>query len=389
MSLLSEYIKKNLTGADLEQELLRLIGEYNKKRKTYLIVYAAAIAKQVPAISLSMDDYYTIFGLLRDAQTKNIDFYLETPGGSGEAAEEIVRFLRDKFDDVSFVISGEAKSAGTIMAMSANDILMTQSGSLGPIDAQIKIGRASQSAYDYMEWVKDKRKEALKNGKLNPFDATMVAQISPGELNGVDNSLSFAKDLVIDWLPKYKFKNWDITETRKKKVTELMKKQRARSIVNRLVDHNKWRSHGRSIKICDLEAIGLRISKIDEDPILADLVYRIQTVIKMLFTTTNTFKILATESEKIFATAVTPNMPPQITPQKAEVARLDIDCPKCGTKHKVYAKFIDNPKIDQDLTKEGYTKFPSNNKIICTCGFEIDIVGLRNNIETQVGKKML
>lgn len=40
--------------------------------------------------------------------------YIETPGGSGETAEEVVKFLRNNFDTVSFVVSGEAKSAGTI-----------------------------------------------------------------------------------------------------------------------------------------------------------------------------------------------------------------------------------------------------------------------------------
>ena len=62
--------------------------------------------------------------------------YIETPGGSGETAEEVVKFLRNNFDTVSFVVSGEAKSAGTIIVLSGDEILMTETGSLGPIDAQ-------------------------------------------------------------------------------------------------------------------------------------------------------------------------------------------------------------------------------------------------------------
>jgi ClpP class serine protease len=69
-----------------------------------------------------------------------IDFYTETPGGSGEAAEEIAKFLRKKFEGVNFVIAGEAKSAGTILVLSGDNIYMTDTGSLGPIDAQVKIG---------------------------------------------------------------------------------------------------------------------------------------------------------------------------------------------------------------------------------------------------------
>ncbi len=389
MSILGEYIAKKMSGADLEQELLKLIREYNKLRNTYLLVYAGAISKQIPAVSLSMDDYYTIYDLLRSTTSKKCDVYLETPGGSGEAAEEVVRFLRTKFGEVDFVISGEAKSAGTLMALSGNNILMTDSGSLGPIDAQVKIGRSGQSAYDYMEWIKDKRKEAQKVGKLNPFDATMVAQISPGELNGVDNALNFAKDLVIEWLPKYKFKDWNETETRKIKLTDTLKKRRARQIVNQLIDHNKWRSHGRSIKKSDLEGIGLKIIRVDSDVKLTEVVYRIQTVIKLLFSTTNTFKIMATEEEKIFANIIPMGNPPQMLPKQVEVAKLDIDCPKCGTKHKLYAKFVNNPKIDGELQKEGFLPFPNNNVIKCKCRFEIDISGLKNDLETQTGKKML
>lgn len=389
MSILGEYIAKKMSGADLEKELLSLIGIYNKLRGTYLLVYAGAISKQIPGVSLIMDDYYTIYDLLRSTKSKKCDVYLETPGGSGEAAEEVVRFLRSKFTDVDFVISGEAKSAGTLMALSGDNILMTDSGSLGPIDAQVKIGRSGQSAYDYMEWIKDKRKEALKKGRLNPFDATMVAQISPGELNGVDNSLNFAKDLVIEWLPKYKFKNWNETDTKKTKVTEAIKKRRARQIVNQLVDHNKWRSHGRSIKKSDLEDIGLKITRVDSNAALADVVYRIQTVVKLLFATTNTFKIIATEEEKIFANAVPINSSPNMSTQQAEVARLEIDCPNCGNRHKIYAKFTSNPKVDADLKKEGFLPLPKNNKIKCKCGLEIDVSGIKNDLETQTGKKVI
>lgn len=390
MGLLSEYIAKGMTANDLEQELLRLIGEYNKVKKTYLIVYSAAISKPIPAISLNMDDYYIIYDLLRSIKSDKLDFYLETPGGSGETAEEIVDFIRRKFSDIAFVISGEAKSAGTIMALSANDILMTRSGSLGPIDAQIRVGRSVVSGYDYMDWIQKRRKQAQRKGRLNPFDATMVAQISPGELNGANNALNFASDLVTEWLPKYKFKNWHETNTKKSKVTEAMKKKRAKEIVKDLINHEKWRSHGRSLKIDDLEEIGLQITEVDANTQLANIVYRIQTVIKLLFGSTNVYKIFATESEKIFSSATpvgaTQAMP---APQQADVAAVDVKCEKCGRIHKLYAKFASNPKIDEEAKKQGLEKFPANNKFKCECGFEIDLTGIRNAIEMQANKKVI
>lgn len=390
MSLMNEYVKKRLSSVQLENELISLIKKYSQRVKRPLFIYAAAISKAIPDIILSMDDYFIIFDHLKDMDSNELDFYIETPGGSGEAAEEIVRSLRRKFESVNFVVSGEAKSAGTILVMSGDNILMTESGSLGPIDAQIRIGRSTISAYDYEEWVKDKREEAETVGKLNPFDATMVAQISPGELRLVHHSLNMAKELVVDWLPKYKFKNWDVTETKKRTVTPKMKKQRAEEIAAELTNHGKWRSHGRSIKIDDLQSIGLKITRLDDDPDLSDIIYRIQVVVRFLFTDTDIYKMFVSEKAKMFKRAVrTDALIKRAVPQKANSAELGIKCEKCGKKHKLYAKFVLDPKIDKKLKKKGLHPFPKNNKLICECGFEHDLLSIRNELEAQTGRKVI
>jgi hypothetical protein len=390
MGLMSEYINKKLSAADLEKELLDLINQYNDIRDTYLIVYAAAINKHIPDILLNQDDYYTIHDLLRDKNVKKLDMYIETRGGSGEAAEEIVRFLRSKFDKVSFVVAGEAKSAGTLIVLSGDEILMTDTGSLGPIDAQVKIGRSIVSAYDYIEWVKEKRKEAEEKGRLNPFDATMVAQISPGELSGVYHALKFAEDLVVEWLAKYKFKNWTVTETRGIKVDDDMRKQRAEEIAKELINHGKWRTHGRSIKIDDLEQIGLKIIRVDDDTKLKDVVYRIHTVCRLLFNTTAIYKIFATADEKIFKQAIPANQRSSIpTMAIPDVVEVEITCPKCGKKYKIYGKFIHNRKIDEEFKNKGCIPFPKDNKFVCECGYEMDLGGLRNEIEVKTGRKLV
>ena len=393
ISLMGEYIEKRLSAIGLEEELLSLIARYNKKRKTFLLVYASAIGKRMPEVSLCQEDFYIISNLLRGREeSSKLDIYLETPGGSGEAAEEIVRFTRAHFDNISFVISGEAKSAGTLMTMSGDEILMTETGSLGPLDAQIKIGRTTISAFDYMEWIKNKHNEAEKKKSMNPFDAIMVAQISPGELELVDHSLNFAKDLVVKWLGKYKFKNWDKTKTQKKPVTDEMKKKRAKAIANELINHAKWRSHGRSLKIRDLEDIGLRITEIDNNLELSDIVYRIQTVCMLLFKTTTTYKIFATQREKIFAQALGARAPIQMQQENnasLSVVNIEVKCEKCGKVHKLYAKLDQNSQIDKDCQKKGQKPFPKDNKLKCECGFEIDLSGMRNEIEIKSGKKVL
>ena len=385
MGLMKEYIDKRWNIDAYEIELLRLIAEYNKISKRYLLIYSADISKPQFQNSIDMDDYYIISDLLNEqSKYREIDVYLETPGGSGEATEAIANLLHRHHDSVNYVIAGEAKSAGTIMALSGNEIYMTETGSLGPIDAQSRIGRSVVSAHDYMEWVKTKQEEA-KNGGLNHFDATMVAQISPGEIYGIQNALEFAVDLVTDWLPKYKFSKWSITESSHKKVTLDMKKKRAKEIAKNLTDHTKWRSHGRSLGIDELNNIKLHIEPVPEK--LLETIKRIQVVIKLLYFSSGIYKIFATESEKIFRIANS-GTPIPIAPRPS-IIPFQLNCAKCGKTHKLYAKLEENPANEASIKVQGFKPFPKSNKLLCNCGFEIDLIGIKNQIEASHGKMMV
>ncbi|HQO03870.1 MAG TPA: ATP-dependent Clp protease proteolytic subunit [Spirochaetota bacterium] len=394
MSLINDYITKIRNGwgpLQLEDELQKLISVYNKHRNTYLIIYSAAMQKNIPEISLNQDDFYTIVDLLSEKKGSNsIDFYVETPGGSGVAAEEIARFLHNNFNVVTFIIAGEAKSAGTILALSGHEIFMSETGSLGPIDAQVKIGRSVISASDYCEWINEKRKEADKNKRLNPFDATMVAQISPGELESVRHALQFAIDRVAEWIKNYKFKDWSITETRKIEVTDKMKADRAREIAENLAKHSNWQSHGRSIKIEDLSN-WLKINKVEDDHVISDTISRIKIVSTLLFQTTSTFKMFVTENYKIFRQA-TPRPQPLTLPQKnQQISSFEAiqKCPNCGHEHKLYGKFIHDPIIDKEEKGKGFMPIPKSFKLNCDCGQEIDLTGIKNDIEMKTGRQII
>lgn len=386
MGYLSEYLDKKFSPSELMEELKRLVQQYNDKTGRYLYLYVAAMTKRVPRLSLEQDDFYIIRDMLNKVQDQpEIDVYIETPGGNGVTAEEIARFLHNKFSKVNFVISGEAKSAGTILALSGNDIYMTETGSLGPIDAQIHIGRSIVSAYDYMEWIDSKIKEADKNGKLNPVDATMVAQITPGEIQMVNHSLEYAKDLVKGWLSTYKFNDWKETASQKKTVTEEMKRQRADEVADKFANHSRWRTHGRSLKISDLEEIGLQVNNLDETPEIADIVYRIQFVCKLLLEMTSIYKLFFDADEKIARNAVETNIRngeiPNFMPKaKPNAVQLTIKCGNCGKSHKFYKKMKNVPQIGKQMDQDGYRELPEGDFVECDCGNQIDLRPIKNEI---------
>lgn len=386
-SILEEYIDKRLSITDLHQELHRLIEEYITKTGRFLFVYSADFEKGASKnanISLTQDDFYIIQDLLRKKSFKKIDFYLETPGGSGESAEEIAKFLHSKFSEVNFIIASEAKSAGTILALSGHNIYMTETGSLGPIDAQVKIGRSVVSAYDYFEWIKEKRTEAAKNKGLNPVDAVIISQVSPGEIKRIINSLEFAKDLVTEWLVSNKFKNWKKTETKGLHVTPEYKEKRAKEIADKLTNQSKLRTHGRSLKIEDLEE-WLKIERIDDDTDLADIVYRIKTVIRLIFGTSSVYKLFFTDNQQIFRNVVTntgmtfPSGQPGSQRIEAEIGQK---CSKCGKQHKLKAIPVEHLS-EEDKGKGNLESLTCDN-----CGFNIDLNPVRNQLELQLKNKV-
>lgn len=394
--ILNEYIDKRLGVNDLLKELDNLVSAYNEITGRYLFIFSADITKGrrgIDDIALFQEDFYNIQDILRESTADQIDFYLETPGGSGEAAEEIARFLHSKFREVRFLISGEAKSAGTILTMSGDAIMMTDTGSLGPIDAQVRIGRHIVSAYDYKAWVESKRVEAERNGKLNPFDAVMVAQISPGEIYGVYNSLEYATDLVKEWLVEYKFKNWTITSAGRS-VTKEMKISRAAEVANFLCDHMTWRSHGRSLKIEDLSKF-LIIDRVDDNPPLANIVYRINTVLRLIFNNSSIYKVYKTIDSFLSKTAMNgAQILPQPLPapfinnkpeiQSAQKVELEIVCPKCKKQHKVQGYInVTSQQIAASKLDVSALVTDSNTLICDNCGFEIDLKPIKNQLEMQ------
>lgn len=396
MGYIHEYLDRMKNGysiINLQEELCELLKKINQHCGCTSFLYAGSLEKPIREASMIREDFTVTYDMLRGIRGRKLLVYLETSGGCGQTAERMAKFFREQFDEVVFVIAGSAMSAGTILALSGDEIYMTKGGNLGPIDAQVPLGRSYISAHDYLSWVDKRRKEAEEKQNLNPVDATIIAQISPGELRGMYTALHFAIDLVKSWLTKYKFKNWNQTQDTSRPVTLEMKEKRASEIAEALTDQSKWRSHGRAITFDDLEQIGLKIHKVEDDAVFSDFVHRIQVICWLLFSNSTTYKLYATDTQRISRQAAKPSG--EVAPQQnqssglADVVEFELLCPDCGEKHLIYAKFINDPNIDKAYQDKGAVSFPSSCIFKCNCGFEIDLTGIKAQIEGEAGRPLV
>ncbi|MCP4550324.1 MAG: Clp protease ClpP [bacterium] len=381
MGYYTEYLDRNLNGPELNAERkaqLRQIAALRGNRD--VLVYASDLDKAgVPAAKLMIayDDLLPINDQVQNLSGKKLDLILETGGGSGEVAEDIVRLLRDRYEEVAIIVPGWAKSAGTIIAMAGDEILMEPASALGPIDAQIGWQGKVFSADALIEGMEKIKKEVKATGNLNRAYIPMLQTLSPGEIQSAENALNFAKKLVTDWLVRYKFKNWDTHSSTGAKVSDEERQKRAEEIAGTLCNHRMWLTHGRSIKIQDLETMRLIIKDYSKELALAEAIRRYHTLLQMTFGS-NVYKVIETPDSQIYRFVGQSVPPPPQDVQQANTVFLDVQCNNCNATSKLQVNLKKSP------LQPGLHAFPANNRFQCPkCGVEIDLSGARRQIELQ------
>ena len=123
-----EYLFQAVNAARYQrQDLIRAIEVTSKTR---LICYVSEVGM------VTRDGVVPIMDLLHHIPIGTpIDLLLNTPGGDVDSAEKIVRILRRRVGSgiqLRVVVPDYAKSAGTLIALGADVIVMSDSSELGP-----------------------------------------------------------------------------------------------------------------------------------------------------------------------------------------------------------------------------------------------------------------
>lgn len=386
MGVFHDYVAAQMNPTQLETGRKQLLAEIGRARGTGVLTYAARLAP-IPApvrlpLGIGVEDILPFSDLVRDIKNDRVSVILETHGGIGEVGRQLVELLHDKFDYVEFIIPGTAKSTGTIMALGGHEILMGSSSALGPIDAQISQDGKAFSADAFIEGLDRIKAEVSASGNLNLAYIPILQRISPGEIQNALNALDFAKNTVTEWLVKYKFANWTRGESSGREITTEMKYARAEEIAGHLASQTRWKTHGRSITVKDLEDLRLKVFNYSkQDPALEDLIDRYYALLRLTFDASDVFKLFESESETYaqrFQVAVAQG---PIQAQQVASANVKSICPVC--KHN--AEWQVNLQEGVPL-KPGSKLLPLSGKAKCDqCGADIDLEPAIKDIERGLG----
>lgn len=138
--LTTGYVRTPLYAAQHGQRYARqqLIREYESLTGARLVVMIDTIFSESVTY---------LEEVLRDVdRTQPLHLLLASPGGDGEVAVRLVRALQARCSELLIIVPDMAKSAGTIMCLGANRILMSPSSDLGPIDPQFRMNNSLYGA---------------------------------------------------------------------------------------------------------------------------------------------------------------------------------------------------------------------------------------------------
>lgn len=193
------------------------------------------------------DDTMPFVDLLHRApQGSDLDLLLHTGGGIIDAAEKLMGMLQRHVDSgqLRVIVPDFAKSAGTLMVLGADSVVMSDMSELGPIDPQIRLRGEWLAVQNYLDAF-DTHAKTLKTDRDNVVARIMLEKLDPAVRKRCEAARDRARQAAEKLLTRGMFHNggnWSLT-------------------ASELLDTTRWLSHGQVISWEDArdQPIGLRV----------------------------------------------------------------------------------------------------------------------------------
>lgn len=295
----------------VRRKYLTALYEYTDRE---VILYASKCTQPAPNVSPNLvsiidEDLQALMEVIHGLSGPKLDLILHSPGGSLEAAEAFVVYLRSKFGDIRVIIPHLAMSAATMIACAGDVLLMGKHSFLGPVDPQLMIetplGQRMVPAQAILDQFRRAQAECEDPSKLGAW-LPMLGQYGPDLLVQCENASSMSAELVQSWLARYMFR--DAPDASK----------RAESIAQWLSTHEYFRSHARHIPRRELEEHGLKVMHLEDDGELQDLSLSVFHATTHTFDGTTAVKIVENHRGKAFI-------------KSAQVQRVVVQPPEGGS----------------------------------------------------------
>lgn len=275
------------TGPDFDGVRRAYLRALHQLTGRAVILYSTAFLESRPIapsdLQIGLVDIQGFMEAVSNVMERDLDLILHSPGGSAEAAESVVAYLRQRFEHIRVFVPVAAMSAATMVALSANEIVMGQHSQLGPIDPQFIIstpeGPRSAPAKAILNQFELAKKQCKDPSNL-PAWMPILRSYAPGLLTQCEDSRKLAVTMVSTWLKSYMFAGDSDAENKANRVADWF------------ADYESFHSHGRRVGPDQASDIGVRVMRLEKDDRLQDTVLSVHHATMHTFSGTPAFKII-------------------------------------------------------------------------------------------------
>lgn len=290
-----------------------LLGLHQHTRRA-VVLYAAGWLQKIDAppagVSINDEDVHGLMEVTAGIKAAEVDLVLHSPGGSPEAAEAVVSYLRSRFEHIRIIIPHLAMSAATMISCAADEVVMGKHSFVGPTDPQMllatQLGMRSVPAQAVLDQF-DRAQADCANPARYAAWVPMLSQYGPDLIEQAHTALALSRSLVKTWLSSYMFKGRRDAE------------ERAKAVSDWLADHRHFKSHSRHLTRDDLSNKGMTVVPLESDPMLQDQVLSVFHAAMHTLGMTPAIKIVENHLGRAFikSMAVPPPIPLGVAPPVA------------------------------------------------------------------------
>lgn len=121
----------------MKKDRIELYKKIEKERNSKLLVFVTGDRQNLETqISPEMQDHF-VNHLDKFNLPKKLTLYLYTRGGDTMAAWSLINLIKQFCDEYEVIVPSKARSAGTLICLGANNVIMTKQATLGPIDPSL------------------------------------------------------------------------------------------------------------------------------------------------------------------------------------------------------------------------------------------------------------
>jgi hypothetical protein len=217
------------------------------------------------------------------------------------AVETIGEYLLSKFTRSDVIVPTMAMSAGTMLSLAADEIIMGRPSQLGPIDPQMPIGQRSVSARAIVDQFETARTEILADQRAAHLWAPVLQALGPALLQEAKNALDYSEKMVARWMEKRVFAG-------RSDAVQLAAKTAS------YFNASQHKSHGQRIDRDEARTQSLNVTDLEGDQQLQELVLTAYHLCTILFETGPLVKVMADDRGRQWAKTFMPPANPAPPP---------------------------------------------------------------------------